>query len=361
MAPKVYQGPTRPGTSEWLFRNTGISGNLIPATRQEIQSGRLPIQNVDQGTTRFPDLAPGYIPPSGGGGVGTPTNNQSSGPSQQEIDRINQENWNNAINEQYQPQINYLNEMENRTNQAQAEALASSQSQYGGLLGLLPGEQKQYQQGIDVAQQQLGENTRSAYDQAVRAYNALKQQQGARFGAGSSAGGAVGELAAQQYFRSQGGIGQQNVQAQGQIGQEKLRLDNYIAQKRTSLETSRQQADEKIKSDFRTQLAQIAQNRVLTEQQKTNAKLELLKQTIADSKAIAAADQSLRQQIAIFAAQQYATVSGQQFTPQGLNTAIQPFLNSQMRFGSRPAQTNAFAGVAGGLSDQFDEFGNPIT
>lgn len=266
------------------------------------------------------------------------------------------------ISDQYQPEINALNDFETQTKGAQSTALLNSGDEYNRLLGQLPGEKQQYMAGVDLAGQNLGENTRSAYDQAIAAYNALNQNRNARFGAGSSAGQAIGEVAGQQFFRSQGLIGQANVQQQGQIEQERLRLNNYIKQKEDTLTTARTQAEQQINSQFQNQLAQIGLRKGDIESNKTRDKLAALQLAIADSRAIKATDQQLRRDLATFAAQQYATVQGMNFTPQGLNTSMQAFgLGSPYGIGYRPAQDqNAFRGLIGSTGQKRDEFGNII-
>ena len=47
--------------------------------------------------------------------------------------------------------------------------------------------------GINQQQQGINNQFQSAFSEARNAYNALNQQNMARFGGGSSAGGAVGE------------------------------------------------------------------------------------------------------------------------------------------------------------------------
>lgn len=251
------------------------------------------------------------------------------------------------VNDAYQPQINYLNDLLGQLNTSQTSQLNDKQDQYTRLVNQIPAEQQSQQQSID-------EKLRSAFDQAVRSYNATKQQGQNRFGGGSSAGGAVSELAAQEFARQQGQLGQVGTQATAQLGQ-------YVTQKKDQLLSWLQDTRQHINDNFQSRIAEVQNNRMLTEQQKTKDKLGILQNTIAQSRQIEEANRQFQQQIGLFAAQQLAQVTGQQFTPGQLNSYIQQFMNGpQIAQNQAPTSTNPLTSAIGSVGQKKDEFGNLI-
>ena len=90
----------------------------------------------------------------------------------------------------------------------------------------------------------------SALEGAIRAYNAMNQQRMARYGLGSSTGGAVGELAAQEYYRQQGGINQEKVGVDKQFINEFNKIKSYTKSKLDDLDQYKNEAVAALKKDL---------------------------------------------------------------------------------------------------------------
>ena len=242
---------------------------------------------------------------------GTPPGNGDNGESGENDE---QRRLQEALDAAYDPAIRYLNDLERTTREQNTADIAGINERYGTYAGRLPAEQAQGEAEIASQEQLLGESQRSAYDQAIRAYNALRQQGGAKFGAGSSTGGALGELATQEFFRNQGQIGQKGVEATQQINVQKQKLSDYIKQKGEDLRFQKEDAIAQLNKALQQGLQQIGASRTNTEQGKAQAKLQLIQSAMETQRAIEAQDRELKQQIALYAAQQFTQISGRQFT-----------------------------------------------
>lgn len=247
---------------------------------------------------------------------------------------------NNQINAIYDPIMSSLNATESYyRNTELPNALSGLDRTKGELLSTLSTEE---QKGKDVfagQQQQLGENQRSAFDQAVRAYNSLQQQQQARFGAGSSAGQAVGEIAAQEFYRNQGNVQKTYAQALGQLQNNQSDFIRNISDKRLQINNSIEEEKNKLNADFQQKLLQINNQRNAADSQKSAMKLDLLQQTLAQSRQLeslktqaliqldtykAQFDYSLKQQLGALN-QNYSTFNVNPYSqPTGVLGAQQP-------------------------------------
>lgn len=250
----------------------------------------------------------------------------------------------NSINDLYAPQIDYLNQLSGQVDASKLSQMGDVNSKYDRDYGMIAPEQASLEKGIYGNEQQFQGDTRSAYDEAYRAYNALGQQSRARFGGGSSAGMATSDLANQELQRQVGKVGQEATQGSLEFEKQRNQLTQYITQKTNSLKDWKDQAVAKINDNFTNLMGQINANRVATEQQKSRDKLALLQSTVQQSQAIAQADQQFKQQLALFAVQQLANTTGQQFTPQQIKFQVQDIMKT---LSPQPMQASAQGGLSG--------------
>lgn len=166
---------------------------------------------------------------------------------------------------------------------------------------------------------------RSALSEAMKSYNALQQQGRSRFGAYSSAGQAIGELARQEFFKQQGNVQSKGVEGAADFAKERGRIKSFIGQKIDDLKLYKEEAMTEIQKNLRDQLAQISARRGDIEANKTQDKMNLLADARNQIKAIQDADRNWRMQIAAEAINREAQISGRSFSPQEIKAYIDEF------------------------------------
>lgn len=220
------------------------------------------------------------------------------------------------ISEAYQPALNALGEYQNAVQSGYEGDVSNVGQQYANTQQATTAQGQQLETSTNQEQDAFNKMLSSAYDDAVRAYNALKQQGINRFGGASSAGQAVGELAQQEFARQQGKTAQQGLQGTQQFATERTKIKNYISQKMNDLDTWKNTALNDLKKNLNDSLANIAMRRGDIEANKTKDKLAALQSAVQQSQQIASTDRQFRQQLALAAVNQLQTVSGRVFTPQ---------------------------------------------
>lgn len=261
------------------------------------------------------------------------------------------------ISDAYAPALQAIAEAENalRGNaNAQEESVGRN---YQSSLDQTNTESAQLKTETSQRQDQFNKQLRSAYENAVRAYNALNQQKIAKFGGGSSAGGAVGELAQQEYFKQQGNINDQQSQGDLQFSNEFSKIGSYIGKKLTDLDNWKKDTMSQIQQNLSSALAEISARRGDVESNKTRDKLALLQSARDRVAAVQDANRSFMQQLAVASLSQAQQISGRAFTPTEIQATLQqwgiPLNGVSGVTGQTPTPT-------GRPNDQYDEFGNLI-
>lgn len=261
------------------------------------------------------------------------------------------------ISDAYAPALQAIAEAENalRGNaSAQEESVGRN---YQSSLDQTNTESAQLKTETSQRQDQFNKQLRSAYENAVRAYNALNQQKIAKFGGGSSAGGAVGELAQQEYFKQQGNINDQQSQGDLQFSGEFSKIGSYIGKKLTDLDNWKKDTMSQIQQNLSSALAEISARRGDVESNKTRDKLALLQSARDRVAAVQDANRSFMQQLAVASLSQAQQISGRAFTPTEIQATLQqwgiPLNGVSGVTGQTPTPT-------GRPNDQYDEFGNLI-
>lgn len=199
----------------------------------------------------------------------------------------------------------------------------------------------------------------NALEGAIRAYNALNQQRMARYGLGSSTGGAVGELAAQEFYRQQGGMNQEKVNVGTEFAKEFNKIKLFTKGKIDELEQYKNEAVQALKKDLADRLNTIATARVQVGQNKAAMRLSAIQDTIASAREIANQATTFRQTLAANALNNMQQVSGKVFTPAEIKAIMNDYGVSGFGTIGSNTQTTVNPNYYG-KQQKYDEFGNLV-
>lgn len=233
--------------------------------------------------------------PSTGGSQQTTNNNpttqqQSTGPTPEQIaqeEARKQEELNRAIDAIYGPQYNSLTSTEANLNSQLQPALDQLAGQKKTLLA---GVDLSQTQGNELVQNQLGTieaNKQSAFEQAVANYNVAKQATNARWGRGSSANAAISELVAQQYAKNLGGTEATSAKNIGELMLKQRQNLEFLNQKRLEIDDAIFEEENRIRQDLKDKLLSISMAKNTLEANKSQQKLDALKESIARTNKLA--------------------------------------------------------------------------
>jgi len=121
----------------------------------------------------------------------------------------------------------------------------------------------------------------SALSEARRAYNALYQGISARYGMGASTGGAMTEIAAQAFMRTQGDIDARWNKTMTAIFNERGKIFKFLKDKEMEIEENHAQKLKEVNAEFSSRLQEISMQKAMNEQAKAAAKIEVLQQAQA--------------------------------------------------------------------------------
>lgn len=172
-------------------------------------------------------------------------------------------------------------------------------------------------------QSDFNQTLKSAYDQAIRAYNALQQKAQAKYGGGSSAGAAYGELANQEFYRQQGNVQSEGVKGEREFANEFSNISNYIAQKKTDLDNWKKDAIGQIQQNLKQSLLDISMRRGDIEANKTKDKIAALNSAVQNVQNLQNANTQFLQQLALNSVGQMQQVSGRAFSPTEIKAVLQ--------------------------------------
>lgn len=184
------------------------------------------------------------------------------------------------LNQTYQ---NYLAELEKQRPIAIAEANNASlaaQAELDRSLG-------QYAQNRDMAQSTLTDQFNSAYSNAIREYNSLRQGAQNRYGGGSSTGAAISDLLGQQTLRGTSDLRKTMMSGIVQAFQYFENANKFVNDKKFELNQALGTEIKKINALYDQKRAEIDAQRASTESAKQAAKVDILRQQLADSQALA--------------------------------------------------------------------------
>lgn len=273
--------------------------------------------NANPGDGWFWDAADGWK--RSGGGSGT------AGPSQADIDAA------------FSPLFGAFNQAESTVRGNYDTDVQGVGRRYQNYNERYDTEGKNLTTDAKDRQSDFNQTLKSALEDAVRAFNALDQQRIARFGGGSSAGQAVGELARQEFFRQQGNVQQEGVRGEREFNKEFANINQFIAQKKADLDLWKEDALSELKKNLNTQLANIQSQRGEAESAKAQARLGVIQDSINRARAIEDQDRNFRQQLAIAGVNQLQESSGRTFTPEEIQAVVQQFMGGNANIGASQA------------------------
>lgn len=345
-----YQGPLQPGANEQYFRQTGLTAYQTPAnanmtsaytgqpvvgqksgqvlgastTSSNTSSGggsNLQDRGSNPGSGWFWDAADGWKRSDGG--------SQTAGPSSDEV------------NAAFSPLFGALDQAESGVKSGYDEDVKGVNSRYDTYGKQYEDERARLIGEAEDKQNDFNETLKSALSDAVRAYNALAQQKQARFGGGSSAGQAVGELAQQEYFRQQGNVQKEGVRGEREFAKEFNNIGTFIAQKKSELDMWKEEALGTLKKNLNTALSNIQMQRGETESAKAQARLSIIQDSINRARAVQDQDRSFRQQLAVAGVNQLQQSSGKTFTPDQIQAYITQFMGGNTEISSTQSNSGS--------------------
>lgn len=262
------------------------------------------------------------------------------------------------VSELYAPALSALSEREaqlragNPEDQALIEANAANEAKK------YTGEQESLLGGTQVEEDKYNKVIQTALEDAMRAFNALTQQRRSRFGFGSSAGQAVGELAQQEYFRQQGQINAKQAEGTQAFATERGRIKTYISQKLSDLDLQKKEALRQLQKDFEDRINEIAMRRGDIEANKGRDKMMALQTAINDARSLASADREFRSQLGMAAISKMQEIANRAFTPKEIIAYLQDF---GINLGGQVYNTGAMPKLNYNPNfGQYDELGNKI-
>lgn len=224
-----------------------------------------------------------------------------------------------------------------------------NQSTYESQNSLIPGQEKSLRSSLENYTTQFGNTVNSAYDQAVRDFQAAQQRAIALYGGGNGAGAAMNDLANQEYLRSRNGIGQQELAGKSAFGTQGQDITNWVAQKHSDLDGWLRDAKTQVQGQFTQNLMAINNNRSATTAQKASQKVQLLSDVMAQNNALQLADNNFRRQLVLVQAQAQQ-IGGKQMDTGGFNSTLNNLFSQLAPYTSGGAQSAKAAGSSGANS-----------
>lgn len=170
----------------------------------------------------------------------------------------------------------------------------------------------------NTEEQTVMSKLQSAYEDAVRAYNALSQKGGAKYGLGSSMGKYLGEIATQQFYKNQGDLSVKKAESTQAFVQNRAKIKQYVTGKIDDLNQYRTEAMESLKRVYQQSLDSINAGRGQLAANKSAAKMALMQDAINQARQIAAQNDQLKQNIFATAINGMQTTMGRALSPQEL-------------------------------------------
>ena len=235
------------------------------------------------------------------------------------------------IESAYSPGLSALGEVEASARGAETTNLARVGTEYQDYLKQQELEETGLRAGQTEQERLFGETTRSAADEARRAYAALVQQGRSKFGAGSSVGPAVGEIAAQEFARTQGKLGQVATAGQQALALESGRLNTFISQKKSDIDKWKRDAEAQIRGNLQATLDNITLRRGELESGKAAAKIDAINTAKTNIENLRTTDYNARLALIGSIIENAQTIAGRAFTGQEVTGMYNDLLGQIMQ------------------------------
>lgn len=181
-----------------------------------------------------------------------------------------------AINNVYQPTMNYLNQAESAVRADFPNVLDAAQKQYESAIAELQGNRQKNLTTINENKLTATNQKEDALSAARRLYSELRRGYQQRFGGSTSAGQAAYELSNVEQQRQMGQTTRDYATTMRQIEQQKAQLETDYQTGSLKIQESKAMAIAQANRDFQNQLLSIANQRAQTEGAKAAAKLDAL-------------------------------------------------------------------------------------
>lgn len=248
--------------------STSLPSANIPA------SGPAETKQVFKPNSTKQTLAPVLTQPTN-----TTTTNQPTSDSNQNI--------NSEIDSIYNPLNQALSNYQSELEKQRPIAIEEAKNQSVVTGNELDRSLNEYASNRDTAQKTVQDQYRSAYDQAVREANNLKQSGMSRFGGGSSTGGAISELLGQQFMRGSTQI--KNTMLQG-INQAFAYYENaskFVNDKKLELNQALATEVKKLNSLYDQKRQEVEVQKYANDSAKQAARVDMLREQMANSQTLA--------------------------------------------------------------------------
>lgn len=182
------------------------------------------------------------------------------------------------INDLYNPLYGNLSQQEQQLGVNKASDLSMLDTSAQAASGTLQKQRGLYEQQFTANKEDVQGQSRSAYEEAIRARNSLRQQANSRFGGTSSAGQAVGELADAEFYRNQGSVQKSTMETLNNLVLERSKAAMYYDDENNRIERELNQQKESIRRQFTDALTQINSQKAMLDSEKTARKLAVREQ-----------------------------------------------------------------------------------
>lgn len=351
-----------------------LSGGAVPTTTS-IQGTSTNTQGP--ATVTRPDNWQSYSanpPPT----VTTPTQpTQTSAPSNNGLDphinpqtgvwddnyyqsHLPQQDLSSQISDAYQPAIDALQTAIDAANTGAGTQTDSVNANFNTGIDRANQEKASLTGDATLKQQDFNTQLKSAYENALRLFNALKQQGIARFGGTSSAGEFTSDLARQEMMKQQRDIGQQQTTGDLAFSKEFAQIGQYVGNKITDLTNWKNDAIGQIKQNLTDTLSAIAQRRGDIESNKTKDKIAALQTAQQNVQLLQNADKTFRQNLAIASISQAQQISGTAFTPAQINAQLSSWGISMNGNTAAAPTSSVYASTVGRPRGRTNEYGQLV-
>lgn len=264
-------------------------------------------------------------------------------------------NLDNEISDMYKQYIGIFDQIGNTLRDQSAQDEQAVVRQYDEGYKKAQGEGEDLQKDLANRTNDFNESYRSAVAEALRAYQGLNQQKMARYGGGSSVGGALGELANQEFLRNQGKLLAQRTSGEQAFQLEGSRMKKYVDEKLSTWDNWKADALDKVRTNLRNGLNEIALRKGDAELNKTKDRISLLQDTINRARQVQDMDTQFRQNLTSYAVQKSAELSGNNFSIKDIPGIVNQLMGYNI-LGAGGGQGTA--SVRPGV--KYDELGNLI-
>lgn len=234
------------------------------------------------------------------------------------------------ISDMYAPALNALAQIESSLMGSRDTGITNTETDYTTGKDTINREQSELQASLDDQSRRLEKSGQSAFAEAVRNLNSLFQGLASRFGAGSSAGLAAGELVGQEFLRNQGKMREQLEQGRQQIGQETTKMKNYITDKVGQLDKWKRDAVAKINENFQNSMNEIAMRRGDIEANKTRDRISALQDAVNRARDVENREREFKMGLAQFAVETLQSTSARNFSPEEIAGVVNDMLGQNI-------------------------------